>query len=196
MLKAVLELLQEDHSRASAAVNMVRLSFMTNIFMGVKTPSAFQLSGRYALSLLGIPRKMITQDLLDVYSEREKNRAMERIMRANAPRIVDHGKHRKDDEMLVYYTSSNLNEPNQWLEPTVELAEQTMLLCKRSSKGPHMSLTYEDVRLIPEGQLKPELIQIEANEDIEEDEITRSHNKVDIKNGETNGEDRTLPTSD
>lgn len=61
---------------------------------------------------------MISQELLDAHTEQETTRAMERIMRANVPRMIDHEQLKKGGKVIVYHKSSKQNEHNTWLEAT------------------------------------------------------------------------------
>lgn len=154
---------------SSAAVIVEISSFMTNIFRGSKNLSAFKLARGYAPLILGISRQMISQELLDVHTERETTRAIERIMRANEPKLIDHEQLKKGEKVLVYHKSSKQNELNVWLEAKVESSERNMVMCKRSRKGKAMSVAYEDVRILPKGELTQELMRPEAAVETQDD---------------------------
>lgn len=91
---------------------IARTSFMTNLFRGSKVMSAFQLVRGYAPSILGIPRRVVPQELLDSHTERETTPALERVMRSNMQRLVERTKLTERRDVLVYYKSSKQNEPN------------------------------------------------------------------------------------
>lgn len=63
--------------------------FLTSRFRGTNMLRAFQFE--WAYTNLG-PRCMVSQDLLDVHTERESKRALEKIMRSTASALVDRAK--------------------------------------------------------------------------------------------------------
>lgn len=75
--------------------------------------SAFQLARGYTPSILGIPHKVVSRELLSADMAREAMRALERIKHSNMSATVC-----KDDlspgmVILVYYKSSKQNDANE-----------------------------------------------------------------------------------
>lgn len=96
-------------------------------------------------------------------------RALERILSAQAPTLVDRTQLMKGRPVLVYYKSSKQNEPSRWQETSVESAEEHMVMCKKSSKGTAMTVTYEDIRLLTDSERTREIMMMEAEDDDDDD---------------------------
>lgn len=67
--------------------------------------------------------------------------------------------------MLVYHKSSKHNEPNEWVEATIEDVNEHILTCLIRQKGPPMEVAHEYVRLIPTVPLTRELMMKQLSED-------------------------------
>lgn len=102
VFKFVLERLQKADATASADVLITRSSFMTNVFPGTKILSAFQVARGYFPSILGMPTRMSSQDLINAHTVRESTRALERILRSHSPTLIDRSQLHPGTEVLIY----------------------------------------------------------------------------------------------
>lgn len=74
-------------------------------------------------------------------------------MRSNHPTLIDPTQIPSGTEVIVYYKSSKQNEANEWIPAKVQRASQHIVTCRKSGKGPPMNVAYEDLRLLPKGEL-------------------------------------------
>lgn len=65
----------------------------------------------------------------------------------------------------MYYNTSKQNDPARWIEARVLSTGDHMFKCKRTQKGPPMTVAYDHVRLAPESELARELM-LESLEDM------------------------------
>lgn len=172
LFKAIVERLQKADGKAKAETIVARASFVTNLIRGSKVMSSYQLARGYSPSVLGIPSQVVSQDILDAYVERESTRALEKIMRAKDNTTIEPEQLATGTDVYVFYKSSKHNEPNEWVPATVINARADMVICKRRSRGPPMTVSYSDIRMMPRGQLTQDLMQMEL-EDNEEENIVR-----------------------
>lgn len=133
----------------------------------------FQLARGYAPSILCIPRVIFTEDLLQAHISMQATRAIERIMRSRTKKQkenIDTDMIRKCTDILVYYKSSKMNEVNECIRAKVEQTQQHMVICRRNEHGLPMKFSYEDVRLIPQGDLDTQLVMTIDDENTDDDE--------------------------
>lgn len=83
--KRILDKLQFEQSTADTSQLLSLATFLSNIFCGSRTLSAFELVRDYHPSILGIPPKQVSEELLCAYREQESIRALQRLLRAHAP---------------------------------------------------------------------------------------------------------------
>lgn len=169
VFKAVLDRLQKADEHAVPQVLIARASFLTNLFRGSKVMSAFQLARGFTPSILGIPRAIVSGELLDAHVERESIRALERIMKSKSPETIDHGQLTPGTKIATFHKSSKQNEPNQWISAVVVKADEHVITCRRRNKGPPMTVSHNDVRLMPSGDLTEELMRYENEDDFTDD---------------------------
>lgn len=168
VFRSVIDKLQKSDTKANPHTLVARASFFTNLIHGSKLMNSFQLARGYAPSILGIPRQVVTQELLDAHIDRESTRAMERVMKANAPNTINPERLPKGTHVFVYYKSSKQNERNEWIPATVINAGDHIVECRRKEKGPPMTIGYNDIRLRPTGELTNELMKYEMDDDMHE----------------------------
>lgn len=96
-----------------------RTSFQTNVMRGSKLMSAFQMERGYKPSVLGIPRSIISEDILNIHVEHSSIREIERIMRFKSSETIDPNKMNMVNRILVYHKRSKQNEPNEWISAYV-----------------------------------------------------------------------------
>lgn len=165
VFRVVLDKMQKADTTANIHTLVARASFMTNLIHGSKLINSFHMARGYAPSILGIPKKIVTEDLLNAHIDREATRAMERIMRSKSPNTIDPGQLPEGTKVLLYYHSSKKNEPNEWITSTVIKAGEHILECRRKAKGPPMTIGYNEVRMMPKGELTKELMKYELEDD-------------------------------
>lgn len=99
-------------------------------------------------------------------------------MRSKVPKLINKGQLDKGRKALVYHKSSKQNEPNEWIRATVASVDEHMAMCKRATKGPPMCITYEDLRLLPDGELTQELMSKEVEDDAKDGMIEVSDERM------------------
>lgn len=171
VFKMILDRLQKADARPTSEVLIARASFMTNLTRGSRVMNAFQLARGYAPSVVGIPKQIISEELLHAHVERESTRALERLMRAKDPQTLDQTQLPTGTDVFVYHHSSKHCEPNEWIPATVINAEKHIVICRRRNKGPPMKVSYNDVRLMPRGPLTQELMQLDLMDEQCEDDL-------------------------
>lgn len=91
---------------------------MSNLIRGYKKMSSFLLALVYALYILGIPRQVVTQELLKAHLDREATRAIERVMRCKAPHKI-YREQLSPVKGFIYYKISKQNEQIDWVSSIV-----------------------------------------------------------------------------
>lgn len=112
VFRTVLDKLHKSYTNTDVHTLVARASFMTNLIHGSKIINAFQMARGYAPSILGIPRQVVSQDMLDAHIDLEAIRAIEWIMRSKMPNTVNPDQLLSVTQVFVYYKSSKQNEPN------------------------------------------------------------------------------------
>lgn len=65
--------------------------------------NAFQLERGYSLSIVGIPRKIFTQDLIGAHMDRESLHAVERMMGSNTTSSTDEEFIPEVKKVIIYH---------------------------------------------------------------------------------------------
>lgn len=166
VFKSVLSRLSKEQTNASPWTLVSRASFMTNLFHGSSILSAFQMARGYTPSVLGIPSTVVSQDLLDAHIETTAIRAIQRTKRAKDNGVEPKSTFNRGDRVWVFYKSSQQNIPVGWIEARVVEAHEHYVKCRRSAKGPPMSIAYEHVRLAPKSELTNELTRYSLEDEL------------------------------
>lgn len=67
VFKAILDRLQKADEHGAPQVLIARESFLTNLIIGYKVMSALQLARGFTPSILGIPRRIVSEEILEEY---------------------------------------------------------------------------------------------------------------------------------
>jgi len=169
LFKNIIKRLERERTAASPAELIARASFLTNVFAGSKLLSAFQLARGYSPSILGIPRSIVSQELLDAYREQVSIRAIQRMLKARNPETAPVRELKPGTKVWVYFNTSKQNEPTRWVSATVVEAQKNLVLCRRSNRGPPMSVAYEHIRIAPSDPLTAELMSCTLEEELEQE---------------------------
>lgn len=78
--KAILNKISKERIKASPQTLVARASFSTNLFHRNSILSSFQLARRFSPSLLGIPAKIVSQELLDAHKDMKAIRALHKAL--------------------------------------------------------------------------------------------------------------------
>lgn len=159
VFKAVLYRLARENTEASARTLVARASFMTNLFHGSSTLSAFELARGYSPSIVGIPSTVVPREMVEAHVENTANRAIHKILRSRGPSNIKESHLGQGTPVWVFYKSSKQNEPIRWLSATVVKAGPHVVKCRRARKGPPLMVAYEDLRLAPKGNLAKNLLE-------------------------------------
>lgn len=178
VFKTVVEKIQKAAGKASARAVLARSSFIAHIIRGNRTMS-FQLEPGYDPSIMGIPRVIVTEDIVQAHVSMEATRAPEKTMRSrknkNAICMLIKG-----SDILFYYKSPKMNEGIEWIKAIVEEAKQHMVICRGSEYGPPMKVAYEDVRLMPQGELSTQLEMMSNEETVVDDDCDNTTTASDV----------------
>ena len=158
-LKLILERLQKESTRASDHVILSRATFISNYFSGSRILSSFELARGYSPSILGVPKSLVTTELLSAHKEQVAVRALQRLLRSRTPSTVAPSSIQIVETVLFYYRSTKQNEPDQWLEGTIQSTRPELVEIRRSNRGPACRVAYEDIRLLPQSPLTKRLME-------------------------------------
>lgn len=175
LFKNILSRITKETTRASSNTLVARASFLTNMFHGNSILSSFQLARGYSPSILGIPNSRVTTEILNAYKRTSANRAIHRLLKSHDNHLIHPSSLPPGTKIWVYYNTSAQNDPTRWVRATVAEALPHFVKCRRSKKGPPMTVAYEDIRLVPDDQLAEEL-QTHVLEDILETDILECNN--------------------
>lgn len=79
---------QNDTSQASDSRLLSRDVVFSNTFSGSRLLSSIELARGYSSALLGVPKKLISYDLIDAYNDQSKIRALHWLIKAGDPQIL------------------------------------------------------------------------------------------------------------
>lgn len=175
VLKTVLDKIQRADAHGTPELILARASFITNMMRGSKIMSAFQMARGYMPSILGIPRSIVSEEILEAHIERESVRALERIMRSKSPDVIDPAQITPGTRVMVFHNSTKHTEPNEWVPAVVVSADEHIVTCRRSQRGPPMNVSHNDLRIMPSGELTDQLMRYECSDDVFDD--SRNTNK-------------------
>lgn len=157
-LKRILEKLQFEQSSADITQLLSLATFLSNIFSGSRTMSAFELVRGYHPSILGVPPKHVSEELVSAYREQESVRALQRLLRARAPSTIPPSCLQPGTSVYFYYKSSKQNEADEWKTGQVTRLLPSYAEVKHSARGPPARVAFEDLRLRPKSELTDELM--------------------------------------
>lgn len=132
--------------------------------------------------------KWSANDLIDAHIDHESTRAIERLMKAKMAKTIDPLLMSPGMKVYVYYKSSKQNEANEWIDATIVNVDSQIITCEKRAKGPPMNVNYDDLRLIPPGELARELMRNELYDD-SHDEAARKL-RTDVENNAKEEENR------
>ena len=158
-LKTVLERLTKDKTTSSPNAILARTTFLANTFSGNKALSSFALVRGYQPSILGLPSNSIDETLLNAHKQQQATRALRRILQSRKPTLLTSDSIQPRDDVLVYYRSSKQNEKDEWIQGTIVSVHPHFIQVRRSRFGRPMKVAYEDIRVIPKGELASKLME-------------------------------------
>ena len=116
------------------------------------------MAGGYCPSIVGIPKTVVTLEILNAHEEQLATRTLQRLLNSRAPNVVRRDIFIKDDPVWVFHRSSKRTERKEWLRATVVSAETHFLIARRSHRGPPMRVAYEDVRFAQRSERTAQLL--------------------------------------
>lgn len=168
VFKAIFYRLAKEQSTASASALVSRASFLSNLFVGSNTLSAFQLARGYTPSVLGLPPTIVTQDILDAHCEQVALRAIQKLLRSRNNHTIPANILKPGTDVFVFYNTSSHSVRTEWIRAKVVEAKRDQVLCRRSNHGRAMGVAYEDIRIAPKGQLTEELLSRSLEDELDE----------------------------
>lgn len=96
------------------------------MFSGNKLLNSFELACGYQPSVVGLPRTVVIQDLLDARKEQVAIRKLQRLLYSRT--YLEQKPHlfNPDDHVWVFFKTSEQNEAVEWLPATVLLRIRTI----------------------------------------------------------------------
>lgn len=158
LFKNIINRLSKEITSATPSTLVARASFMANLFHGSSTLSAFQLARGYTPSIVGIPSTKVPEEMIQAHVENMANRAIQTILRSRLHETTRPSQLPAGTPVWVYFKTSKQNEPVRWIKATVADAGPHVVQCRRSIKGPPLTVSYEDIRIAPRGALTDELL--------------------------------------
>lgn len=134
-LKTIIARLDDEKSNVSVNSLVERASFLSNMFSGNKILSSFQLVRGYKPSVIGLPRSLVTEELLDAHKEQVATRKLQRLLHSRAHRHHQPDLFSPGDNVWVFYKTSKQNETVEWIAATVVAAHQHYLEVRRTARG-------------------------------------------------------------
>lgn len=165
----VLEKISKEKCNDSAVVPVSRASLITNMLHEFTVLSSFQMVRGYSPSIIGLPAIIVPEELFNAHIQLTAHRALQKAITSRHPNHLT-----KDDlpfntKMWVFYNTSKQNEWARWLLATVSKAERHIVYCRRSEKGPPLTVVYEHVRLAPKGELANDLMNLPLEDKLSKD---------------------------
>lgn len=156
-IKRIIEKIDKENSQDDQHTTIARATFFSNIFSGSTILSSFELVKGYSPSLLGIPTKVISQEILDAHKEQVATRAIQRLLKARSPNTPT--AHMLPQGRKIYVFMKPSRGTAVWTEAEVIDPRDHFVVARRSRHGRPMKVAYEDIRLVPEHPLAIEPMQ-------------------------------------
>lgn len=90
-------------------------SFHVNLLSGSRILSSFELVNGCRPSILGIPDRKVTQELLDVHKEGVASGALQRLIQSRNNNATNHSMYQKDSHIYVCYDTGKQNLKDEWI---------------------------------------------------------------------------------
>lgn len=116
---------------------------------------------------------MVTDDLLNESIETVATRALQKEMHSKDNNVEPESSFKKDDRVWVFFKTSKQNEKVRWIEERVLEALAHEVKCRRTKKGPPMTVAYEHLRVAPKGELANDLFDKSLEEELYMEEINQ-----------------------
>lgn len=158
-LNRILEKLQHDRTDAEAATILSRATFMSNMFAGSHILSAFELARGFSPSVLGIPARIVTSELLQAHKDQQATRALQRLMRSRPIPDMPPNNLRVEEPVFFYYKSSKNNERDEWKSGRIHSLKQHYAIIQSEQTARKTKVAYEDIRIKPQCELTRELMK-------------------------------------
>lgn len=134
------------------------------MFRGSSILSSFKLARGYSPSGAGILSTKVSQALLNAHVELAAPRAIHKTIKFCPGHSISPATLHKG--MRAWQ-----NDRKEWVEERVISADDYIVKCKCSAKGPPMSVVYENIRIAPKSEFVKELMR-ESVEEIMNDNNT------------------------
>lgn len=157
-LKRVLEKLQFDRTDAEDETILSRATFLSNVFAGSHMLSSFELARGFSPSMLGIPARLVTAELLSAHREQQATRALQRLMHARPIPDAPPPNLTAGNPIFFYYKSSKNNENDEWKSGRILAIERYYAVVQSDKTGRKTKVAYEDIRIKPQSELTRELM--------------------------------------
>ena len=186
-VKCIIRKLDNEITNADTRTVVARAVFLSNMFSGSKILSSFQLAKGYTPSIIGIPQSHVTTELLQAHKEQAATRALQKLLHAKNPSVLQSDILKPGDPIWVYYETSSKAKKKEWVKASVVQAERHRVLARRSEKGPPMRVAYEDVRIAPNSKLTQDLMSQTLEEELATDDSVTPHTSIESMHNRDDG---------
>lgn len=158
-IKKVLQKLQYDNTYAEDSTILSRATFLRNIFAGSHMQSSFELAIGFSPSVLGIPGRLVTEQIIVAHRDQKVTRALQGHMRSGPIRDAPPSNIIVGEPILYYYKSSKNNEKDEWKSGQIVNIERYYAIIQSDKTGRKSKVEYEDIRIKPKMDLRREIMQ-------------------------------------
>lgn len=103
----IFEKLSKEHTKADVTLIVARASFMTNIIFGRSKLHSLQLARGYMTSVVGLPKQVLTQDVLQTRIQVTGCRAIRKAFKTPMPSSGLQSIFETGDKIHFFYKSTN-----------------------------------------------------------------------------------------
>lgn len=136
------------------------------MMFGRSTLNAFQIARGYLPGIAGIPKKILTTELLNGYTKLSACRAIAAAVLTSNPKAIPISMLKKGDDIYVLYISTNKSIDVKWITAKIIDFEEHFVVFLLSVKGPPMRVAYAHIRLIPTTSLARKTTETYMEDDI------------------------------
>jgi Reverse transcriptase (RNA-dependent DNA polymerase) len=142
----------------SLAERLSHATFLSNIMLGGKILSSFEQARGYFPSLLGLPCRGVSQDMLEIHQDSIMRKAVHLFLRSASRNTLTHAA--LPPGTAVFFLVKPSAGRGRWEKGVVHscpIGEPLALVQAKFGRGPPRSIALQDLRLVPQTALAEEL---------------------------------------
>lgn len=128
----------KENTTADIHLTIARASLASNVIYGRSKLNSFQLVRGYLPGIAGLPPKLLTQEVLDAYTQTSAYRAINAAFKAKDPKHIPSSSISPGDDIFVFHKSTNKSVDIEWIVAKVENVRKHYVECRRSTRGKPM----------------------------------------------------------